>query len=272
MVLFGLLAGTVAFPAAAQNGRRNPPPDRPQARQERAPRQVERPPQRPLMREREHQSQRPPMREQERPPQRPQQRPPERQPERQIEPPPRPQVQQGRNDRPPRTAPSNPERNSNFDRPGANAPRAAVPPRYLERLQDMRPEAQQQFLQNNQHFQNMSPQDQQKIRDNLQRWNRLTPQQRQDAREREQVWRQLTPEQQQHIRNDVMPKWNQLSPGRKQAIGQKLRVLQNMPESARNQRLNDPNFTRGMSESDKAMLRDLSHLHVGGPPDAPGNE
>jgi len=24
-----------------------------------------------------------------------------------------------------------------------------------------------------------------------------------------------------------------------------------------------------MSEEDKAMLRDLSHLHVGGPPDAP---
>jgi hypothetical protein len=43
-----------------------------------------------------------------------------------------------------------------------------------------------------------------------------------------------------------------------------------MPESARNQHLNDPNFTRGMGEEDKSMLRDLSHTHVGGPPEPPG--
>src|SRR5256885_1237609 len=43
----------------------------------------------------------------------------------------------------------------------------------------------------------------------------------------------------------------------------------NLPESARNQHLNDPNFTRGMSDEDKSMLRDLSHLHVGGAPEPP---
>jgi hypothetical protein len=59
---------------------------------------------------------------------------------------------------------------------------------------------------------------------------------------------------------------------RQQAIQQKLAILQNMPESARNRRLADPNFTRGMSDEDKAMLHDLSHLHVGGAPDPPGNE
>ena len=47
-------------------------------------------------------------------------------------------------------------------------------------------------------------------------------------------------------------------------FGRRLRVLQNMPESARNQRLNDPKFTRGMSDEDRSTLRDLSHLHVGG--------
>jgi hypothetical protein len=57
---------------------------------------------------------------------------------------------------------------------------------------------------------------------------------------------------------------------RRQAIRQRLRVLQNMPESARNQRLNDPKFTEGMSDEDRATLRDLSHLHVGGAPDSPG--
>jgi hypothetical protein len=60
-----------------------------------------------------------------------------------------------------------------------------------------------------------------------------------------------------------------MPPERRQAIQQRLRVLQNMPESARNRRLNDPNFTRGMNDEDLATLRDLSHLHVGGAPDPP---
>src|SRR5260370_1273167 len=57
---------------------------------------------------------------------------------------------------------------------------------------------------------------------------------------------------------------------RQDAIQHRLAVLRNMPESARNQHLNDPNFTRGMSEEDKAMLHELSHVHVGGPPEPPG--
>jgi len=38
-----------------------------------------------------------------------------------------------------------------------------------------------------------------------------------------------------------------------------------MPESARNQRLNDPNFIRGLSDEERSTLRDLSHTHVGAP-------
>src|SRR6266566_967885 len=76
-------------------------------------------------------------------------------------------------------------------------------------------------------------------------------------------------EKQKHIRNDVLPKWQQLPPDRKRAIQQRLGVLKNMPESARNQHLSDPNFTRGMTDEDKSMLRDLSHLHVGGTPEPP---
>jgi hypothetical protein len=88
-------------------------------------------------------------------------------------------------------------------------------------------------------------------------------------REAARNWQRLTPEQQNHIRSDVLPKWQQMPPDRQRAIRQRLGVLQNMPESARNQHLNDPNFTRGMSEEDKAMLRDLSHMHVGGAPEPP---
>ncbi len=123
--------------------------------------------------------------------------------------------------------------NSNGNRP----PNAAVHPR------DLSPEA----------------------RKNLPQYERLAPQQKREMIERAQVWNRLTPEQRSHIKNDVMPKWNQLEPNRQRAIRQRLGVLQNMPESAKNQHLNDPNFTRGMNGEDKAMLRDLSHMHVGAP-------
>ena len=119
-------------------------------------------------------------------------------------------------------------------------------------------------------FQNMTPQERQRLLDNEQRLRRLPPAQQQVLRDRAQVWQRMTPEQRDHIRNDVLPKWRQMSPDRRQAIQQRLRVLQNMPESARNQRLSDPNFTRGMSEEDKSTLRDLTHLHVGGAPEPPG--
>jgi TRAP-type C4-dicarboxylate transport system substrate-binding protein len=111
----------------------------------------------------------------------------------------------------------------------------------------------------------LSPADRQKVLQNREKFNRLPPQRQQEIREANRNWQKLTPEQQNHIKNDVLPKWQQLPPDRQRAIRQRLGVLQNMPESARNQHLNDPNFTRGMSEEDKAMLRDLSHTHVGSP-------
>jgi predicted Fe-S protein YdhL (DUF1289 family) len=95
----------------------------------------------------------------------------------------------------------------------------------------------------------------------------MSPAQQQVLRDRAQVWNRMTPEQRDHVRNDVLPQWRQMPPDRKQAIRSRLRVLQNMPESARNQRLSDPNFTRGMSDEDRSTLRDLSHLHVGGSPE-----
>jgi hypothetical protein len=115
----------------------------------------------------------------------------------------------------------------------------------------------------------LSPQDRQRLQQNQRRFEQLTPQQKDDMRRRAEVWQRMTPEQQTHIKNDVLPRWKQLPPDRQRAIQHRLAVLQNMPESARNQHLNDPNFTRGMSEEDRATLRDLSHLHVGGAPDPP---
>ena len=119
-------------------------------------------------------------------------------------------------------------------------------------------------------FNELSPQEKQKVIENNNKLRNLSPAQRQELKERVEVWNKMTPEQRSHIRNDVLPTWRQMPLNRRQAIQQRLRVLQNMPESARNQRLNDPDFTKGMSEEDKATLRDLSHLHVGGAPDPPG--
>jgi Protein of unknown function (DUF3106) len=119
-------------------------------------------------------------------------------------------------------------------------------------------------------WRNMSPQDRQRALQNEERLKRMTPAQQEVLRDRAQVWNRMTPEQREHVRTDVLPRWRQMPPDRKQAIRQRLRVLQNMPESARNQRLNDPNFTRGMSDEDRSTLRDLSHLHVGGALEGPG--
>jgi hypothetical protein len=114
-------------------------------------------------------------------------------------------------------------------------------------------------------FQDLSPADRQRVLQNREKFNQLPPQKQQEIRERAREWQKLTPEQQNHIKNDVLPVWKQLPPARQRAISNRLAVLQNMPESARNQHLSDPNFTRGMSEEDRAMLRDLSHMHVGAP-------
>ena len=118
-------------------------------------------------------------------------------------------------------------------------------------------------------FNNLTPQERQRTLDNYRKYQNLPPGQRQQMQESARNWNRLTPDQKTHIKNDVLPRWQQLPPQRQRAIQQRLGVLKNMPESARNQHLADPNFTRGMNDEDKAMLQDLSHLHVGGAPEEP---
>ncbi len=112
---------------------------------------------------------------------------------------------------------------------------------------------------------NMSPQERNRLAENQRKFNQLPPQRQQEMKRAAENWGKLTPQQQNHLKNDVLPKWQQLPADRQRAIQQRLGVLQNMPESARNRHLSDPNFTRGMSEEDRQMLRDLSHQHVGAP-------
>lgn len=156
-----------------------------------------------------------------------------------------------------------PRQNARNDRP-PNAPRATAPRPNVE-TNGNRPSASPPNTQDR--WRSMSPADRQRVLQNEDRLRRMTPAQQQVLRDRAQVWNRMTPGQRDHVRNDVLPRWREMPPDRKQAIRSRLRVLQNMPESARNQRLSDPNFTRGMSDEDRSTLRDLSHLHVGGAPE-----
>jgi hypothetical protein len=136
---------------------------------------------------------------------------------------------------------------------------------WVDTMRDLTPAQRERVLQNSRAFQNLSPDKQAKIRQQFNQWDHMTSAQRADLRQKEQTWRRLTPEQRDYIKNDVLPRWRQMPWDRQQLLKQKLGVLQNMPESARNQRLSDPNFTRGMNDDEKSLLRELSHTHVGAP-------
>jgi hypothetical protein len=168
------------------------------------------------------------------------------------------------------------------NRPYENGPGTTLRPRqqvgvgaprpFVDRMRDLNPQQRDRVLQSSRAFQNLAPEQQGRIRQQFNQWDHLNPQQRADLRAKEDTWRRMTPEQRSYVKNDVLPRWRQIPWERQQVIQQKLGVLQNMPESARNRRLSDPNFTRGMSDDDRQTLHDLSHLHVGGAPDPPGNE
>jgi hypothetical protein len=145
-----------------------------------------------------------------------------------------------------------------------------LPPKAIERLQDMPPQRQEQFFRNNQRFQNLPPEQQAQIRQRLEAWNRLTPDQQQALRERQNIWEQMTPEQQRNVRQSLLPRWQQMPPVRRQALLQRLHSLRNMSEAERQTKLNDPAFVEGLNPEDREMLGQLAHLHVGMAPDPPG--
>lgn len=135
-----------------------------------------------------------------------------------------------------------------------------LPPKWVERVRDMPPEQQQQFLANNQAFRNLPPQRQQQIRQNLEKWNQLSPEQKQAAREREAALERMTPEQREYVRSTLLPKWQSMPQERRQAINRHLAMLRNMSPATQQAALNDPRFMQGLSPDEQAMLRDLNSL------------
>ena len=164
--------------------------------------------------------------------------------------------------------------NRNGVRNGAGANYAPTPRQQLgvgaarpwvDQMRDLSPPQRERVLQNSKAFQNLSPDKQNRIRQQFNQWDHMSPSQQTDLRQKENTWRNLTPGQRDYIKSNVLPRWRQMPWDRQQVMKQKLSVLQNMPESARNQRLNDPNFTRGLSDEERSTLQDLSHMHVGAP-------
>ncbi len=135
-----------------------------------------------------------------------------------------------------------------------------LPPKWVERVRDMPPEQQQQFLENNAQFKQLPPGRQQQILQNLDKWNHLTPEQKQEAIDRERLLEQLTPEQREYVRGTLLPKWQALPQPRRQAINQHLAMLRNMSPATQQAALNDPKFTQGLGPDEQSMLRDLNSL------------
>ena len=147
--------------------------------------------------------------------------------------------------------------------------RAQVPPRWIERLQEMPPDQQQRFMQNNQHFRNLPPERQAQIRQNLERWNRLTPAQQQELRERRERLERLSPEDRHRLNEEILPRWQQLPADRRQAIRRRLNALSPLNEKDREAKLKDEQFLNGLNPEDRDLLRNLATLRLGPPPDHP---
>lgn len=141
-----------------------------------------------------------------------------------------------------------------------------LPPKWIEKLQDMPPAQQQRFLQNNERFRNLRPQRRAQIRANLERWNSLTPQQKQAARSAETALERMTSQQRAYVRNTLLPKWQALPMDRKKAIRRHLAILSKMSPSTQKTVLNDPKFMAGLSPDEQNMLRNLNSLRTPEPP------
>jgi Protein of unknown function (DUF3106) len=138
-----------------------------------------------------------------------------------------------------------------------------LPPKWVENLRNMSPEEQERFMRNNARFQSLPPQRQEQIRRILANWNRLTPEQRNAMRNREQILERLTPEERAEVQHDLLPRWQKLPQNRRELIQGRLRVLGGMTPEERQQKLQDPDFMRGLNPNEQDLLRKLSDLRVG---------
>jgi len=135
-----------------------------------------------------------------------------------------------------------------------------LPGKWVQRLRDMPPEQQQQFLENNAQFRQLPAWRQEQVRQNLEKWNRLSPDEKAAVREREQFLENLPPERREYIRNTLLPKWQAMPQDRRQAINRHLGMLRQMSPATQQAALNDPKFLQGLSPDEQSLLRELNSL------------
>jgi hypothetical protein len=143
------------------------------------------------------------------------------------------------------------------------AERGQMPPKWMARLQQMSPEEQERFLENNRRFQRLPAWRQEEIRARLKQWNSLTPEQKQTLIRRAQILERMSPSERREIRQVILPEWRQLPPDRRQVLKQKLLQLRGLNDSEREKRLKDPAFEQGLSPDERNLLKELSKLRVG---------
>jgi hypothetical protein len=166
--------------------------------------------------------------------------------------------------------------NNQNNKPANLREAATLPPKFIEKLEDMSPEQRERFMQNNERFKNMSPQRQAEIKQHLQQWNNMTPQQRIQWREQQQALESMTPVEQRYVRQEMLPQLRAMAPVQRQFLRQHVRQLEGLSDSDRDVKLHDPAFLQGLSPDEQKMLPYLSRLHWAGvveapPPTPPGN-
>jgi len=144
-----------------------------------------------------------------------------------------------------------------------------LPPKFVERLQEMSPEEQERFMRNNIKFQNMPPERQAQIRRTLQRWNSLAPETRTMLRQREAAMEQMSPQEQRYVQQELKPAWRDMAPVQRRFMLQHLHQLYGMSTPEAEAKLSDPAFTQGMNPEQQKMLPYLYRLRIGAAPEPP---
>jgi Protein of unknown function (DUF3106) len=156
--------------------------------------------------------------------------------------------------------PNNPGANAGADREGRGL--GGLTPSVKQKLQDMSPQEQDRFLQNNERFKSLPPQRQAQLRNNLKKWNNLSPTERNAMSDRQRAWERMSPEKRQYVQSTLLPKWQQMSPERKQLVTGRLHTLQGMSATERQAALDDPQFMRGLNPDEQSVLRGLDSLNA----------
>jgi hypothetical protein len=144
-----------------------------------------------------------------------------------------------------------------------------LPPKFVERLQEMSPEEQERFMKNNERFRNMPPERQAQIRRTLQRWNNLAPETRTMLRQREAALEQMSPQEQKYVQQELKPEWRDMVPNQRRFMLQHLHELYALSAPEAEAKLGDPAFTQGMGPQQLRMLPYLYRLRIGAAPEPP---